>query len=1548
MLKNHFPNKSSNTQQLRILLLLAFFFSTTCYAKLQDQNLIDASFDAKLSANEISWIKKHPKVIVAGSSDWVPFDFVDKHGDHSGIANEYLNLIAKKTGLEFDLYIDQWGKNLQKIHNRQVDVLSAVFYTKERSEYLLYSSPYFEALDYFFVRDDLDVSTLEDLNGKRVAMAKGFANVQLVKKHFPNIRIVTVNSFVESIEAVLENRADMLYDSYAALTHALRKKGINSIVPFKSTRVFGANPIHFVSRKDQPELASIIQKGLNAISYPEKQAIYNRWIGIGSGTGISSNKHVLKLNQQEKTWLDQHQVIRLGTEENWPPFEFIDKSGQQQGMSADIIRLIEQRLGISFQLITPTNWSETYAKLNQHDIDIVGSIVKSKEREKKLSFSQAYISPAIVIYTRKDNQTIKRLDDLNGKTVSIEKDYYVYDRLTNEYPNISLEPFATTKQALQAVSFGKVDAYVGIQGPANSLIEQNALTNLKIAGESGLGNAELRFALRNDWPIFLGIINKVLDTISESEMLALRRKWLGISAAQHTFKLTSAEQKWLKKQKTIRFAGDPNWLPYEAFDQQGNYIGIVPEYLKLIEQRLGIDIEVIQTDSWQESIAKVKQGDIDVLSETIDSTLNQQLQFSQAYLSSPIVIIMKDNQPYVENLSQIYEKKIAVIKEYGYVPNIIKQYPGIDFYTADNIQEGLTKVSTGKVDALLATLAQASYHISEIGINNIRIVGKTEFNTQLAFGMRKDFAPLTSLFNKALNNITPAEKKNIQTIWGKPKYAPKTDYSLITKIAAGLILLNLLFYYWNRKLKIEVQKRKASEEKIRHLNQRIELATKLVSLGVWQWNLDTAQECIFNDQMFELYEIPKKNTIAHADWMHKVHPDDHQLLENSVDTLKKSGGQQHLEFRILRSDGSTRYIYSGVTIVNDKLTGDRSLYGVNWDITERKQAETQFRSIIETLPLAVVITNNHGEILLENPHAINELGNNKSIIGRNAAEFYENSEENHGVLKDLIKQRKMSERQVKYKTESGRVIDCLLSVLPIKYEHQDVWLVVIINLSERIKIEKHLAEAKDQAEKANRAKSEFLANMSHEIRTPMNAIMGFTELLGQQVEDQRHKAYVNTIHSAGKTLLTLINDILDLSKIEAGKLEIEKQATNPHELFSEMGNIFMINIHDKNLQLIVEIDPNLPDSLMLDGTRLRQVLFNLIGNAVKFTKHGYVKLKASASLQKQIRSKLDLIIEIEDTGVGIPEQQLENIFTAFTQSYDHDHLKYTGTGLGLSISRRLTELMGGHISVTSHLGEGSTFRIVLENIDVAAINIKALHQQEETSPNDVNFSPATVLVVDDVANNRELICANLADTELAVLQAEHGKQALELAAEQTIDVVLMDIRMPIMDGYEAAEQIKSSHNIPIIALTASVMKDDHEQNKLKDFDCYLQKPVLRRDLIDALKRFLKFQIIKDNGARHSPLILTEKQQETLPNVLNGLTQLTQQWQAVVENNNISEIKRFSTSLNEIAKNLEFEPLLDYAKQLDASVRVFDIQGIKNQLNNFTRLHNALIDLSLKN
>jgi signal transduction histidine kinase/ActR/RegA family two-component response regulator len=375
------------------------------------------------------------------------------------------------------------------------------------------------------------------------------------------------------------------------------------------------------------------------------------------------------------------------------------------------------------------------------------------------------------------------------------------------------------------------------------------------------------------------------------------------------------------------------------------------------------------------------------------------------------------------------------------------------------------------------------------------------------------------------------------------------------------------------------------------------------------------------------------------------------------------------------------------------------------------------------------------------------------------------------------------------------------------------------------------------AESANKMKSEFLANVSHEIRTPMNAILGFSELLEKEDIDDKSMEYVEAINSSGRSLLHLINDILDLSKVEAGKLELTYSKVDLRALINEFDAVFSREFAKKNLDLVLEIDDIVPDLVSLDEVRIRQILFNLIGNAIKFTDHGYVKVELKADLRRNGVVDLDFIVS--DTGVGIGAEANRRIFGAFNQASAEISKEYGGTGLGLSICKELSQLMGGSINLESEQGKGSSFTVNMKNVKVE-LNTK-LEVKPKPSENKYKFAESKILIVDDTLLNRILLKEFLKEFPFELEEAENGQLALDALEDFDADLILMDMKMPVMDGRQATERIKSNpklKNKPVVAVTASAMKaSEDELSKL--CDDFLRKPFKMDDLLTLLLKHLK-------------------------------------------------------------------------------------------------------------
>jgi PAS domain S-box-containing protein len=697
---------------------------------------------------------------------------------------------------------------------------------------------------------------------------------------------------------------------------------------------------------------------------------------------------------------------------------------------------------------------------------------------------------------------------------------------------------------------------------------------------------------------------------------------------------------------------------------------------------------------------------------------------------------------------------------------------------------------------------------------------------------------------------------------------------------------------------MDVTQRRATEERVRLLTRRLTTATQGTGVGVWEWDVASGG-LIWDRVMFDLYGRDAQSFVpTHDTWRDSITVEDRPTVDANLKSALDGNGHYQTNFRIRRPDGETRYLHAEGVVERNALGQVLRMTGVNLDLTSQRTAEISAAERLVALEEA--------ESLARLGHWSWDFATDRIQWSRELFRLFQvdpaQGEPTPAGLLDFFIESDRA--QLKSSVEAaiaagtGYVIELQISRIEqlfVRCEGKPrcdaagrmIGLFgTVMDVTERVLHEREIAQAKDLAEAANRAKSEFLANMSHEIRTPMTAILGYAELLaeGDATEQQ---SYLATIRRNGEHLLSVINDILDLSKIEAGKMRFEQLPVDLRRLADDVGSVLEVRARASNIALETRLDPAMPAAIATDGVRLRQILMNLLGNAVKFTNEGRVDFEIrlvrakmppasdlSAAAARSFAPSLPqwathVAFIVRDTGIGIGPVEMQRLFDSFEQADMSTTRRFGGTGLGLRISKRLAHMLGGDIVVESTRDQGSTFTLLLPYVpvdggaaseapDAAPIRgttLLAHHDGARTS-----LVGVRILLAEDGIDNQRLIDFALRRAGATVTIVDNGRRAVQAvvsggalspsdepvaAADATdraigdppFDLILMDMHMPEMDGYTAAARIRAAgYTLPIVAVTAHAMSGEREKCLAAGCNEYLAKPFVNADLLAVCSR----------------------------------------------------------------------------------------------------------------
>jgi PAS domain S-box-containing protein len=656
----------------------------------------------------------------------------------------------------------------------------------------------------------------------------------------------------------------------------------------------------------------------------------------------------------------------------------------------------------------------------------------------------------------------------------------------------------------------------------------------------------------------------------------------------------------------------------------------------------------------------------------------------------------------------------------------------------------------------------------------------------------------------------------------------------------------------------DITLRKRSEEKLKRNELLLSETQELTHSGSWEIDMQSGKNG-WSAEAFRIFGLePVGNGPNTEEFDQMIHPEDRHKYIDAIKLALKGGLSSNFDLRIILKSGELKYIQAiGKPFLNEQGMATK-LYGAIIDITKYKKAEEairlkqeQLNTFIEVSPAAIAVFDKQMRyIAASNIWKKDYKLGRKNIIGLCHYDLFpEASLRWREFHQRGIEGEVLGNPEDSYVRKNGRVQWFRWEIRPWFEKDDEIGGIIMFTeiITHRKEAEQALIKAKEQAENAAQAKTQFLSTMSHEIRTPMNAVIGFTHLLLQNPREDQLE-YLKILKFSGENLLVLINDILDFSKIEAGKLEFENVDFSVKDLIRNIRAAMLQKADEKNIQLKLMIDEDMPDAVIGDPVRLGQILTNLISNALKFTNQG--KVVVAASLVKHDEEHTTIGFEVKDTGIGIPLDKQESIFKSFTQASSDTTRKYGGTGLGLTITKRLLEMQGSSIKLESEPGKGSTFCFDLKFLN-SSLKLEALKEnQSPVIPG--SLKGTRVLLAEDNQINVLLARQFLKQWDVECDIAENGSLAVQLAQTNHYDLILMDLQMPDMDGYTATEEIRKLEpasrykKLPIIALTASAMLDNKDRAFVVGMDDYVSKPFNPDELYRKIAHYSK--ISKANSA----------------------------------------------------------------------------------------------------
>lgn len=790
-------------------------------AAASDSLSLSASSPASLfSEQEQAFIAAHPLLRVHNETDWPPFNF-NENGHPVGYSIDYMNLLAEKSGFRIEYVTGpSWNEFMGMIRAKQIDVMLNIVDTPQRRQFLAFTDAYLVAATSIYIRKgEPGVTGLADLRGKTVAVPRGFFWQELLQRYYPEIQLLLVKDSLECLEAVAFGRADATVGMVGVLDYLQQKNFIPNLAlaaQIRDNRFSSAMSI--AVHRDNQQLRDILQKAMTLVSEEEIVAIQRRW-------GERRTGPRMKLSEEERAFIGRHPVIRAHVAQDYSPFLFL-QDGRASGYAVDFANLLAEKIGLEIDYLEDAPKAAVTALVGRQ-VDLVLAMEESPVHRQYARFTRPYLTTYTGIAHRKDRPTLTRLQALRDKRVATVSGYPYATRLKKQFADMQLLHYPSHQAALEAVSLGEVDAAVMPHPVMRNLIQRNFLTDLTTAPvqeDGDIKRSRESFAVRGDWPQLGELLDRAMTQVTPEELNRLQQKWnipqQGGELSDVSF--SEKERQYLQRRERIRMCVTPDWMPYESIDDQGRLVGMTADFVKLLEARLGTPWELVPTRSWSETLKYARERRCDVITLAAPNDEREAfMRFTTPYVSFSSVIATRSEELFVENIRQVKDRRLGVVKDYAIGNTLRTRYPDLQLVEVESIQDGLRRVRAREIYGLVDAAPTIGYAIREQGFPDVKIAGKTEFLRELSMAVRDDDALLFAVIDKAVRAITPEERQHIYSKWVSVEYVSSVDYLLIAQILTGVLLVLAFFIYQNRRLA-------RYNRQIRLAHQQMELKNELL------------------------------------------------------------------------------------------------------------------------------------------------------------------------------------------------------------------------------------------------------------------------------------------------------------------------------------------------------------------------------------------------------------------------------------------------------------------------------------------------------------------------------------------------------------------------------------------------------------------------------------------------------------------------------------------------------------------------------------------------